>query len=92
MGASYAVPDERLPIKSVKERLYRGPCRKIEELIPMIERFSQAKDSLYAVIQGMPGLEPKRAKEATEYLDGFFSDVKRPKDFNGSLGYACRGR
>ena len=92
VGASYAVPDERLPIKSVKERLYRGPCRKIEELIPMIERFSQAKDSLYAVIQGMPGLEPKRAKEATEYLDGFFSDVKRPKDFNGSLGYACRGR
>ena len=92
VGASYAVPDERLPIKSVKERLYRGPCRKIEELIPMLERFTRAKDSLYAVILAMPGLEPKRAKEATDFLDDFFKEVKRPKDFNNALGYACRGR
>ena len=91
VGASYAVPDQRLPIKSVKQRLYRGPCRKVAELIPMLERFTRDKDSLYAVIGGMPGLEPKRAKEATDYLDEFFDEVKKPKDFDGSLGYACRG-
>ena len=28
----YAIPDKRLPIGSVKERLYRGPCRTLEQL------------------------------------------------------------
>lgn len=90
VGASYAIPDGRLPIKSVKERLYRGPCRKLEEMMPTLERLTQAKDSLYGVIRAMPGLEPKRAKEATDYLDGFFDEIKRPKDFDDALGYACR--
>lgn len=90
VGASYAIPDGRLPIKSVKERLYRGPCRKLEELMPTLERLTQAKDSLYGLIRAMPGLEPKRAKEATDYLDGFFDEIKRPKDFDDALGYACR--
>ena len=92
VGASYAIPDGRLPIKSVKERLYRGPCRKVEELAPTMERLNQAKDSLYGLIRAMPGIEPKRAKEATDYLDGFFNDIKRPKDFDDALGYACQGR
>ncbi len=92
VGASYAIPDGRLPIKSVKERLYRGPCRKVDELLPTLERLTQAKDSLYGLIRAMPGIEPKRAKEATDYLDGFFNDIKRPKDFDDALGYACQGR
>ncbi len=92
VGASYAIPDGRLPIKSVKERLYRGPCRKVDELLPTLERLIQAKDSLYGLIRAMPGIEPKRAKEATDYLDGFFNDIKRPKDFDDALGYACQGR
>jgi hypothetical protein len=91
VGASYAAPDERLPIKSVKTRLYRGPCRKIEELLPTIEKFNSTKDSIYGVLKGMPGLEPNRLKEATDYLDGFFDQIKKPKDFNGAMGYACRG-
>jgi len=90
VSASYAVPDQRLPIKSVKDRLFRGPCRKIEEITPALLRFSAARDSLYGVIRGMPGLEPKRAAEAIDYLDGFFEEVKNPKDFNDALGYACR--
>ncbi len=92
VGASYAIPDGRLPIKSVKERLYRGPCRKVDELLPTLERLTQAKDSLYGLIRAMPGIEPKRAKEATDYLDGFFNDIKRTKDFDDALGYACQGR
>jgi hypothetical protein len=91
VGSTYAAPDERLPIKSVKTRLYRGPCRKIEELLPTIELFSSKRDSVYAAIRGQPGLEPNRLKEAINYLDDFYDQIKKPKDFNGALGYACRG-
>jgi len=90
VNSAYASPDPRLPIKSVKDRLYRGPCRKIEELLPVLTRFNQAKDSMYAALTGVPGLDPKRAQEATDYLDGFFKRIKDPKGFDDAMGYACR--
>lgn len=92
VGSAYASPDQRLPIKSVKDRLYRGPCRAIEDLMPVLARFHQAKDTMYSVLTEVPGLDPKRAKEATDYLDGFFKRVRQPKDFDDAMGYACRGR
>ena len=91
VGAPYAGPDARLPIKSVKQRLYRGPCRKLEEITPVLQSFSSRRDSIYAALKSAP-LEPDRLKEATDYLDGFFEDIKNPKNFNDALGYACRAR
>ena len=91
VGAPYASPDPRLPIKSVKARLYRGPCRKLEALEPTIELFRSRRDSIYAAVKDSPHLEPGRAKNAVEYLDGFFEEISRPKGLNDALGYACRG-
>ena len=91
VNASYAVPDYRLPIKSVKQRLYRGPCKKATELWPTIELFRAKKDSMYAIIRAIPDFEPGRVKEAIGYLDDFFNDAKTAKDFDNSMGYACRG-
>jgi hypothetical protein len=92
IGAPYAAPDPRLPIKSVRTRLYRGVCREPEELAPTFDRFKAQRDSIYAVLDSQPGLEPKRAQEAKDYLQDFFKQVDRPRDFNNALGYACRGR
>jgi hypothetical protein len=92
VGSSYASPDYRLPIKTVKERLYRGPCRTIEDLTPTLERFTRVKDSLYAALSGVPGLEPRRVREATDYLEGFFERIRKPRDFDDALGHVCRGR
>ncbi|HUQ52474.1 MAG TPA: hypothetical protein VM692_09650, partial [Gammaproteobacteria bacterium] len=39
VNAPHALPDERLPIRSVRQRLYRGACRTPEELAPSFERF-----------------------------------------------------
>ncbi|MBM4186147.1 MAG: hypothetical protein FJ206_02440 [Gemmatimonadetes bacterium] len=91
VGAAYAVPDERLPIKSVKARLYRGPCRRLEELQPTVDLFRGKADSLYAVFKASEVLEPGRQKQAVEYLDGFFETIRRPKGMNDAMGYACRG-
>jgi hypothetical protein len=92
VGAPYAAPDARLPIKSVQTRLYRGVCREPEELAPTFDRFKAQRDAIYAVLDSQPGLEPKRAQEARDYLGGFFKQIERPRDFNNALGYACRGR
>ena len=92
VGASYAVPDYRLPIKSVRQRLYRGPCKKPEELWPTVELFKAKRDSMYAILGAIPNFEPGRLKEVTGYLDDFFKTMKTPKDLDDELGYACRGR
>src|SRR5262249_55451885 len=92
VNAPYAGPDQRLPIKSVRERLYRGPCRKIEQITPVLQTFTSKRDTLYATLRASPGLEPGRLKEATDYLDGFFDRIKNPKGFNDALGYACRAQ
>jgi hypothetical protein len=92
VGAPYAAPDARLPIKSVRTRLYRGVCREPEELAPTFDRFKAQREAIYAVLDSQPGLEPKRAEEARDYLQGFFKQIERPRDFNNALGYACRGR
>jgi hypothetical protein len=91
VSSPYASPDPRLPIKTVKARLYRGPCRKIEELLPTVELFNNNRDSIYAVYKDHPALEPSRIREATGYLDGFFNQIKKPRDFDDAMGYACRG-
>src|SRR5258705_5177329 len=39
VGAPYAVPPEQLPIKSVRERLYRGYCQPDSVLMPVLARF-----------------------------------------------------
>src|SRR2546426_8008337 len=46
---SYAVPDSRLGIRTVRERLYRGYCRTAAELAPHFVAFNAVKDSIYAL-------------------------------------------
>ncbi len=92
VNAPYAVPDYRLPIKNVRQRLYRGPCRKLEELTPMLQRFIGRKDSIEAIFRDQPGIDPKRVEDVVEYLDDFFEQAASPKDFDRALDYACRNR
>ena len=45
----YANPSPRLPIKSVRQRLWRGPCADMAVLAPVMARFNERKDSIYAL-------------------------------------------
>lgn len=92
VNAPYASPDYRLPIKSVRQRLYRGPCKKVEDLAATMALFKEKQDSLYAILRATPDFEPARLKDAIGYLNEFYKDIKTPKDFDDAMGYACRGR
>jgi hypothetical protein len=93
VDAPYAIPDERLPIRRVRQRLYRGTCRKLEEMTPTFDLFKSKRDSIEAIFTSIDGLEPKRLKDVKDYLKDFFDEIKEPKKFESSLQYACaRGR
>jgi hypothetical protein len=86
----YSFPDYRLPIKSVRERVYRGICRTNEQWQPILQRFQERKPSLYAVYDSLPALDPKYSKDTREYLDGFFQAISRPGSVKAELITPCK--
>jgi hypothetical protein len=75
VGAPYAVPPEQLPIKSVRERLYRGYCHPDTVLSPVLARFRAAKDSIYAAVRAVPDLPERDMRGVLGYFDDFFRAI-----------------
>ncbi len=50
VNTNYAAPDERLGIANVRERLYRGFPRSMEELNDVLAIFNKQKANIYAAI------------------------------------------
>ncbi len=90
IDAPYARPDYRLPIKSVRERLFRGYCRTKEELAPVFQLFNQKKDAIYALYRNQEGLNPKVRDDALKYYDEFYRTINDPKDVDWAFMRNCR--
>ena len=86
----YSFPDHRLPIKSVRERLYRGVCRTAAEWAPVLTKFQETRTGLYAVYDSLPELDAKYVKETREYLDEFFAVISDPRKFKREIIETCR--
>jgi hypothetical protein len=89
VDAPYARPDSRLPIRTVRDRLYRGACHSMAELTPVLELFKAKKGEIYGALTGLKPLDPKRLKVATEYLDEFFKMIDDPRQVNRELRQIC---
>jgi hypothetical protein len=76
VNTDYAVPDEKLAIESVRERVYRGFPRTMEELNEVLDMFKKQKDSIYALINNFDLLNGRSKKEMCSYLDEFFDLIK----------------
>ncbi|MBI4419944.1 MAG: hypothetical protein HY560_03895 [Gemmatimonadetes bacterium] len=90
VNTKYSFPDYRLPIKSVRERLYRGVCRTPEQWAPVLQKFRDQKEALYAVYQSLPDLDPKYVKETREYLDAFYKVIDNPNAVKSEIIGPCR--
>ena len=75
VNAAYAVPPEELGIESVKDRLYRGFPRSMEELQETIAIFNAKKKDIYDLINNCPWLNKAARKESINYLDGFYKTI-----------------
>lgn len=90
ISAPYARPDARLPIKHVRERLFRGYCRVPEELAPVIALFNEKKDEIYALYQNQEGLTEETKKETLEYYDAFYKIINDPRAVDREIVRKCR--
>jgi hypothetical protein len=76
--AHYAVPGKVLGLASVRDRMYRGPCKTVAELEPALEPFRARKADILALPAAMPGLDDGHRKNAEKYLNEFFDIISRP--------------
>jgi hypothetical protein len=78
--APYAAPDRALMLPSVRDRLYRGPCKRPEQVDPHIANFVAKKEILRALPDSIPGFDKSSREDTKSYLDSFFSAIKTTKD------------
>ena len=90
ISAPYARPDEKLPIRSVRVRLFRGYCRAPVELAPVFALFNQKKDGIYALYQNQEGLTDETKKKTLEYFDEFYQTINDPRSVEREILRKCR--
>ncbi len=87
----YAVPDPQLPIRNVRERLYRGPClRDNAEVAEIAKEFISRKDAIYALYDKQVDLLPQNVKQTKEYYDEFFKILANPKKVQDEMMRTCQ--
>lgn len=94
VNARYAGPDKSLPIKRVRDRLYRGYCVPADVYPEVIQRFNAKKDSIYALYRDPLGklLRPSIADETLKYFDTFYKTLNDPKLFKRDIVNECVGK
>jgi len=88
--APYAIPDRRLGLRSVVDRLYRGPCRTVEEFDKAAAPFRAKRTDMLALVDAARGLEPATRSEVKDYVEGFFRTIDKPASIKKTLVDACK--
>jgi hypothetical protein len=86
----YATPDPQLPIKRVRDRLYRGPCKTLQEVEPTLAGFRSKKANVLAVYDSLPALDKRYAEDSKRYLEDFFRTLDRPGDTKREMVESCQ--
>ncbi len=89
VGTKYSTPDPRLGIRSVKERLYRGPCKDPAELTQFFAPYREKKDAILALYRDTPGLDGRYRNDATAFLNQWFKMLDTPRDQKWMFAENC---
>ena len=88
--APYASPDPRIGIRSVLDRLYRGPCRTTDEFEAAAASFRAKRADMLTLIDSMSDLDRDAKSEAKEFLEGFFRSIEKPNAIKKQFVDGCK--
>ena len=88
--APYATPDPRIGIRSVLDRLYRGPCRTTDEFEAVAAAFRAKRGDMLALLESMRDLDSDAKSEAKEYLESFFRAIEKPNAIKKQFVDSCK--
>ena len=91
INAKYSAPNKVLPIKSVRQRLYRGYCHHNDYLDTTIALFNENRAAIDALLKSGPD-GGSQNKSALKYLRGFYDIVNDPKKRQKKIIDNCLGK
>ena len=88
----YAIPDQRLRLRAVTDRLYRGPCRTVDEINAVAEQFRSKKTDMIAAVDSMKELNGSHKGEMKDYIESFFKTIEKPESIKKAFvdGVKCQ--
>jgi hypothetical protein len=89
VNTRYALADKRLGIYSVRDRLYRGPCRTALEFEPFLTTLHARGPELLALVDAIPDATPGTRQDARKYLNEFLSLVGDPRRIQRVFDKSC---
>jgi len=75
INARYAEVSEKLPIRTVRERMYRGRCWDGELWEQTVQLFQRKREAIYQLFREQPELDPGRLKQTLAYFDEFYETI-----------------
>ncbi len=85
VGTPYAVPHETMPIKSVKERHFRGFQVTEGESLATAEFFIAREQDFYNVIENCSYCNENVKKESRQFIEPFFSLIKNKRKVKSNM-------
>ncbi|MEZ5071095.1 MAG: hypothetical protein R2751_09025 [Bacteroidales bacterium] len=89
VNTHYAVPNEALPIRTVRERYYQGPCRSETAYQLVIDEFLSLREEMNALILSFPHLDDEEKLDMISYLQTFFNDAAKEDFIQDNLRRTC---
>ncbi len=90
ISTPYALPHEELPIRSVRQRLYRGRCAHLATLEEDIALFNERRDAIEAALAS-GGLSQRAERKQATFIAGFYEVVNNPAERTRHIVGRCRG-
>jgi hypothetical protein len=90
VDASYAAPPANLPLRDVRQRLFRGFCSHNEGLPAAREMFLTRREDLYRILESETGLTSRNRRKSHRYLDDFFDTLTDDDRFQREITEECR--
>lgn len=93
VDAHYAAPSPKLPIRSVRQRLYRGYCATPAQYDRAVALFREKKEAIYALYAPTDPvgklLEPRVVRRTLEYYDDFYKKLDDPRAVKREIMDVC---
>jgi hypothetical protein len=81
---------DRMGLRSVRERRYKGRCASEPYLERTFEVFNEKREPIYELYRSQEGLEADIVEKSLEYLDEFYEIINDPGKVRREIIRSCR--
>lgn len=78
VDAPYAIPNPNFRIRTVRQRYYRGRCVNNGQVAASLQKFRDAREVIYALVNEQEGLESRTRNRLVDYIDDFYELIDDP--------------